>query len=55
MDSAAKKRFVPTTEGFYDTAFSPKAKSVATQNSLPKRIHVAKEAVSAASQIKTRH
>ena len=22
MDSAAKKRFVPTTEGFYDTALN---------------------------------
>ena len=43
-----------TTEGFYDTAFSPKPISVATQNSLPKRNHVAKEAVSAAWQTKTR-
>ena len=34
--------------------FSPKSKSVATQNSLPKRNHVAKEAVSAARQTKTR-
>ena len=36
------------TEGFYDTAFSLKAISVATQTSLPKNFHVAKEAVSAA-------
>ena len=35
--------------------FSPKPKVIATPNSLPKRIHVAKEAVSAAWQTKTRH
>ena len=34
--------------------FSPKPKVIATQNSLPKRKHVAKEAVSAALQTKTR-
>ena len=34
--------------------FSPKPKVIATQNSLPKRNHVAKEAVSAAWQTKTR-
>ena len=35
--------------------FSPKLTNVATPNSLPKRNHVAKEAVSAAWQTKTRH
>ena len=34
--------------------FSPKPKVIATANSLPKRNHVAKEAVSAARQTKTR-
>ena len=34
---------------------SPKPTSVATPNSLPKRNHIAKEAVSAAWQTKTRH
>ena len=34
--------------------FSPKPKVIATQSSLPKRNHVAKEAVSAAWQTKTR-
>jgi len=34
--------------------FSPKPKVVATPNSLPKRNHIAKEAVSAARQTKTR-
>ena len=48
-------QIVRTTEGFYDTAFSLKATSVATQTSLPKNFHVAKEAVSAAWQTKTRH
>ena len=43
-----------TTEGFYDTAFSPKPKVIATANSLSKRNRVAKEAVSAAWQTKTR-
>ena len=35
--------------------FLPKTTSVATPNSLPKRNHIAKEAVSAAWQTKTRH
>ena len=35
--------------------FSPKSKSVVTQNSLPKRNHVAKEAVSTARQTKKRY
>ena len=35
--------------------FSPKPTNVATPNSLPKKIRVAKEAVSAASQAKTHH
>ena len=46
---------VPNNGRFYDTAFSPQAKSVATPISLPKRNHVAKEAVSAAQPAKTRH
>ena len=43
MDSAAKKRFVPTTEGFYDTASlrSQQASQHQTvyqkENTLPKR------------------
>ena len=39
---------------FLRRRFSPKPKVIATQNSLPKRNHVAKEAVSAAWQAKTR-
>ena len=42
------------TEGFYDTASHRSKKVIATRNILPKRNHVAKEAVSAALQAKTR-
>ena len=42
------------TEGFYDTASLRSQKNAATQNSLPKRNHVAKEAVSTAWQTNTR-
>jgi hypothetical protein len=52
-DNSLQQYRLPT-EGFYDTASPPKPESVATQNSLPKRNHVAKEAVSAAWQTKAR-
>ena len=45
---------VPDNGRFLRHCFSPKPKVIATQNSLPKRIHVAKEAVSAAWQTRTR-
>ena len=44
----------PHNGRFLRHRFSPKPTSVATQNSLPKRDHVAKEAVSTALQTKTR-
>ena len=47
-------RSVPHNGRFLRHRFSPKPKVVATQNSLPKRNHIAKEAVSAALQTKTR-
>ena len=42
------------TEGFYDTASLRSQQAFATAISLPKRNHVAKEAVSAALQTKKR-
>ena len=42
------------TEGFYDTASHRSQQASQHKNSLPKRTHVAKEAVSAARQTKTR-
>ena len=45
---------VPDNGRFLRHRFSPKPKVIATQNSLPKRNHVAKEAVSAALQTRTR-
>ena len=44
----------PHNGRFLRHRFSPKPKVIASQNSLPKRNHVAKEAVSAARQTKTR-
>ena len=44
----------PDNGRFLRHRFSPKPKVIATQNSLPKRNHVAKEAVSAALQTMTR-
>ena len=46
---------MPDNGRFLRHRFSPKPTSVATSNSLPKRNHVAKEAVSAAWQTKARH
>ena len=45
---------VPPNGRFLRHRFSPKPKVIATRNSLPKRNHVAKEAVSAAWQTSTR-
>ena len=45
----------PHNGRFLRHRFSPKLKVIAIQKSLPKRIHVAKEAVSAALQTRTRH
>ena len=45
---------LPHNGRFLRHRFSPKPKSVATPNTLPKRNHVAKQAVSAAWQTKTR-
>ena len=53
--SQAKVRSVRSHNGrFLRHRFAPKPTSVATTNSLPKRNHVAKEAVSTARQTKTR-
>ena len=53
--TALKNQWVlPPNGRFLRHRFSPKPTSVATPNSLPKRNHVAKEAVSAAWQTRTR-
>ena len=49
-----RKSVVTDNERFLRHRFSPKPTSIATPNSLPKRTRVAKEAVSAARQTKTR-